>query len=211
MKSISISGTARSIGKKEAKALRREGMVPCVIYGGEKEVYFSADERAFKNLIYTTEARTADIELDGTTIKAIVKDVQFHPVTDSIVHIDFLELQEDRPVTMAVPVRLVGNAIGVRNGGKLRQVLRQLDVRAIPSDLPDAIELNIEKMRIGTKLSVGDVQAGSKFEILNSEKAIIVAVRRARGAMDEDEEDEEGEGGEEGEGAEASSEESSEA
>jgi len=210
MKSISISGTARSIGKKEAKALRREGMVPCVIYGGDKEVYFSADERAFKNLIYTSEAHTADIELDGATIKAIVKDVQFHPVSERITHIDFLELKEDRPVTMAVPVRLVGNAIGVRNGGKLRQVLRQLDVRALPANLPDAIEINIENMRIGTKLSVSDVQANANFEVLNSEKAIIVAVRRARGAVD-DSDEEEGEGEEGEEGAEATSEESSEA
>ncbi len=207
MKSISISGTTRNIGKKETKALRREGMVPCVIYGGESEIHFSADERAFKSLVYSAEAYMVEIDVDGTVTKAIMKDVQFHPVTDRIEHMDFLELADDREVNLDIPVILKGNAIGVRNGGKLRSVLRSLSVRAIPADLPDAIEIDIEKLTIGQKISVGDIASNAKFSILNTDKAIIVAVQRARGAVDDDVEDEEGEGEE---GAEAASEESAE-
>ena len=150
MKSITIKGSQREgVGKVATKGLRNAGKVPCVLYGGEKPLHFSADELAFKELVYTPNAYTTVIELeDGTTYEAVMQDIQFHPVTDSILHVDFYQLFKDKPVTMNIPVRLLGNSPGVRNGGRLLFRKRKLSVKALPDLLPDEITVDISKLRM---------------------------------------------------------------
>ena len=191
MKSVSISAEKRvDLGKKEAKALRAAGKVPCVVYGGETVQHFSATEIAFNNLVYTPNVYAVAIDIEGTTVNALIKDIQFHPVTDKILHIDFIELTAGQSINTEIPVVLNGNAIGVRNGGKLRKSLRKLSVRATPENLPDAITLDISTMKIGDKIYVRDVEV-SGFDILTSGNAVIVAVKTARNVVDEEEEGEE--------------------
>jgi len=199
MKSITITGSQReSVGKVSTKALRNAGKVPCVLYGGDKPLHFSADETAFKNLVYTANVYTATIEVEGTKYHAILQDIQFHPVSDKILHIDFYQLFDDKMVTMDIPVRLVGTSPGVINGGSLSFAKRKLSVRALPADLPDFINADISKLKIGDKLVVTEV-ADEKFSILHPDTTVVVQVRTARSAvMPEDEEDEDEEGTEEG-------------
>ena len=192
MKSVEIQGTLRTdIGSKYAQAERKAGNVPCVIYGGEAPFHFSAPALAFKSLVYTPEAKTATITVDGNTFRAVIQDMQFHPVTDALMHIDFMQLVEGKVVTMDIPVVLNGQARGVLNGGKLKMILRTLSVRALPNEMPDNIQLEITDLTIGKSIRVSDV-VPSGFEILNADTAVIVNVKKARGAMDDEDEDEEG-------------------
>jgi len=199
MKSVEIQGNVRTeVGSKFAKAERKAGNVPCVVYGGEAPIHFSAPTLAFRGLVYTAEAKTAKITVGDTTVEAVIQDIQFHPVTDQLMHIDFIQLVDGKAVTMNIPVVLHGQARGVLNGGKLKTILRQLSVRAVPGQFPESIELNIAELRIGKSIRVSDVPSEG-FEILNADTAVIVTVKKARGAVEEDEdEDEEG-----AEGAEA--------
>ncbi|WP_298262700.1 50S ribosomal protein L25/general stress protein Ctc [uncultured Lutibacter sp.] len=194
MKSITITGSKReSVGKVATKALRNAGKVPCVLYGGDKPLHFSADEISFKNLVYTPNVYTATIELEGVTYNAILQDIQFHPVTDKILHVDFYQLFDDKLVTMNIPVRLVGVSPGVINGGSLRFAMRKLSVRALPADLPDFINADISKLKIGSKLTVAEL-AQDNLSILHPESSVVVQVRTSRSAVStNDEEDEEGE------------------
>eukprot|EP00746_Dinoflagellata_sp_MGD_P028960 gnl/MRDRNA2_/MRDRNA2_168536_c0_seq1.p1 gnl/MRDRNA2_/MRDRNA2_168536_c0~~gnl/MRDRNA2_/MRDRNA2_168536_c0_seq1.p1 ORF type:complete len:225 (-),score=31.28 gnl/MRDRNA2_/MRDRNA2_168536_c0_seq1:74-748(-) len=207
MKSITINGSKReSVGKSATKALRNAGEVPCVVYGGDEPIHFSADELAFKNLVYTPDVHTVVIALeDGTKINAILQDIQFHPVSDRILHIDFYQIFDDKEVMLEIPVRVVGNSRGVRNGGVLRIVTRKLRIKAIPENLPDFIEVDITEMKIGNKKYVTSV-ASDDYKILHPDNTVICQVRTSRTAIvDEvDEEEEEGLEGEEGaeEGAE---------
>jgi large subunit ribosomal protein L25 len=192
MKSVEIQGTPRTeLGSKYAQAERKAGNVPCVIYGGEAPVHFSAPILAFKSLVYTPEAKTATITVDGKTVEAVIQDMQFHPVTDALIHIDFIQLVEGKAVTMNIPVVLNGQARGVLNGGKLKMVLRTLSVRALPNEMPDNIQLDITNLRIGKSIRVSDVVPAG-YEILNADTAVIVTVKKARGAMDDEEDDDEG-------------------
>ena len=192
MKSVEIKGNVRTdVGSKYAKAERKAGNVPCVVYGGEAPIHFSAPVLAFKGLVYTAEAKTAKITIGDTSVEAVIQDMQFHPVTDQLMHIDFIQLVEGKPVTMNIPVVLNGQARGVLNGGKLKTILRQLSVSAIPGQFPDSIELDITELRIGKSIRVSDVTP-SGYEILNADTAVIVTVKKARGAMDDEDEDEEG-------------------
>lgn len=198
MKSITINGSQReSVGKVATKALRNAGMVPCVVYGGDKPIHFSAPELAFKNLVYTPDVHTVVIALeDGTEVAAILQDIQFHPVTDRILHMDFYQIFDDKEVMMEIPVRIVGNSRGVRNGGVLRIVTRKLRVKAVPANLPDFIEVDITEMKIGSKLYIATVKS-DKFTILHQDNTVICQVRTSRTAVaDEDEDEEEGEEGE---------------
>jgi large subunit ribosomal protein L25 len=180
MKSITITGSKReSVGKVATKALRNAGKVPCVLYGGEKALHFSADETAFKNLVYTPNVYTAKIEFEGNKYNAILQDIQFHPVSDKILHIDFYQLFDDKLVTLAIPVQLVGTAPGIIRGGSLRFAQRKLNVRALPGDLPDFIDANISKLDIGDKLYVTEV-ASKKYTILHPENTVIAQVRTSR-------------------------------
>ena len=180
MKSITITGSKReSVGKVATKALRNAGKVPCVLYGGDKALHFSADETAFKNLVYTPNVYTAKIEFEGNKYNAILQDIQFHPVSDKILHIDFYQLFDDKLVTMSIPVQLVGTAPGIIRGGSLRFAQRKLNVRALPKDLPDFIDANISKLDIGDKLYVTEI-ASKKYTILHPENTVIAQVRTSR-------------------------------
>jgi len=183
MKSITIKGQVReSVGKKSTKALRNAEQVPCVVYGGDNSVHFAAPAKAFKNLVYTADALTANIELEGMEpIHAVLQDIQFHPVTDEILHIDFYQLFEDRDVTMEIPVKLVGNSKGVMQGGALRHNLRKLKVKALPANLPDVINADITNLKIGDKLFVTAV-ASEDFTILHPDNSVVAQVKMSRNA-----------------------------
>ena len=196
MKSIAIKGTKReSVGKVATKALRNADKVPCVIYGKET-IHFSAEEKAFRDLVYTSKVYTVNIELDGKTYTAILQDIQFHPVSDKILHMDFYELFDNHPITMAIPVILKGTSKGVRNGGRLLFANRKLDIRATPNNLPDEITIDISDLAIGDKFYLSDVEDG-EFEFLHPENMVVVQVKMMRAAVVEEEEEGE-EGAEEG-------------
>ena len=195
MKSITIKGSQReSVGKVSTKALRNAGKVPCVLYGGETPLHFSADELAFKKLVYTPNAHTAVIELeDGQKLEAVLQDIQFHPVTDKILHIDFYQLFKDKPVTMNIPVRLDGNSPGVRNGGRLLFRKRKLSIKALPDLLPDFITVDISKLRIGGTIAV-ETLLNDDYTILHPDSTAVVQVKASRTSVADDEEEEEEEG-----------------
>jgi large subunit ribosomal protein L25 len=197
MKSITIKGSEReSVGKKSTKALRNAGLVPCVVYGGDKPLHFSAHELAFRDLVYTPNAHTVAIELEGgTVVNAVMQDIQFHPVTDKILHIDFYQLFADKAVTMNIPVRLQGNSPGVRNGGRLLFRKRKLAIKALPDKLPDFFDVDISKLKIGQTIAVSTL-LNDDFTILHPDSTAVVQVKTARAAIVTDEdEDEEGEEG----------------
>lgn len=184
MKTIAMFGNARTtVGKVSTKALRAEGKVPCVLYGGKENVQFSMYEPDFKMLVYTPNTYKVKLDIDGKTYYAFLKDIQYHPVNDTILHVDFLEISDNKPVEVSVPVRLVGNSIGVRQGGKLLVKAKKLRVRALPNQLPDAIELNIETLEIGKSMKVADVQAGG-LQLLDSPNNPIVTIKTTRAAQE---------------------------
>ncbi|WP_394265031.1 50S ribosomal protein L25/general stress protein Ctc [Bergeyella zoohelcum] len=183
MKSITIQGTKReSVGKKSTKALRDAELVPCVVYGGKEALSFSTEEKSFKNLVYTPEAHTVELVIDGETIPAVLQDIQFHPITDRILHADFYQLSEDKPVIMDVPVRLTGRAKGVVAGGALRQSFRKLRLKALPANLPDEIVVDVTPLRIGNKLYIGDIK-NENYTFMHPDNAVVVAVKMSRNAM----------------------------
>jgi large subunit ribosomal protein L25 len=182
MKSITIKGSQReSVGKVATKALRNAGQVPCVIYGGNKSVHFSAEELAFRNLVYTPNVYTASIEIGDDTYAAILQDIQFHPVTDKIIHVDFYQLFDDKEISMNIPVKLVGASKGVLIGGALRHNMRKLRVKALPANLPDVIEADITELEIGSKLVVGTLK-NENYAILHSDTTVVAQVRMSRNA-----------------------------
>ncbi|MBL6591623.1 MAG: 50S ribosomal protein L25/general stress protein Ctc [Flavobacteriaceae bacterium] len=214
MKSITINGSKReSVGKSSTKALRNAGKVPCVLYGGEKPVHFSVEEISFSKLVYTPNAHTLTISIDSKTeINAVIQDIQFHPVTEKILHIDFLQIFEDKEVTITVPVRFEGNAPGVRNqGGNLSKNKRKLNVRALPKDLPDFIKADISSLNLNDNITIADVSEET-FKFLHPDNMVICQVKMSRASLSlsTNEETEEGEeGAEKGEAGENSTSEGS--
>jgi len=183
MKSISIKGQEReSVGKVATKTARNAGLVPCVIYGGEQPVHFTAEEKAFKGLVYTPDVHTVAIDLDGKKVDAILQDIQFDPVSDKILHIDFYQLQADKEITMEVPVKVVGNSKGVMAGGVLRLNQRKLKVRALPANLPDFVEADITELEMGNKLYITKLPTNN-FKLLQPDNTVIAQVRISRAAM----------------------------
>jgi len=184
MKSITIKGSKReSVGKVATKALRNAGKVPCVLYGGEKPLHFAADETEFKGLVYTPNVYTASIELEsGEKLEAVLQDIQFHPVSDRINHVDFFQLFKDKEVTMNIPVKLVGNSIGVRAGGILRFPNRKLKVKALPANLPDVISVDITKLKLGEKIELASLR-NKEYTILHPDNLIVAQVRMSRTAV----------------------------
>lgn len=184
MKSITIQGQKReSVGKKSTKALRDAELVPCVVYGsGNEPIHFSTEEKSFKDLVYTPEAHTVTIQLGDNKIDAVLQDIQFHPITDNILHADFYQLSADKPVVMEVPVRITGRSRGVVAGGSLRQSFRKLKLKAIPANLPDEIVVDVTPLRIGNKIYVGDIKTDN-YTFLHPDNAVIVAVKMSRNAM----------------------------
>lgn len=184
MKSILIKGSKReSVGKKNSKALRNAEQVPCVLYGGKETIHFSADEKMFKPLVYTPEVHTVSIDLgkDGV-YNAIMQAQQFHPVSDKLLHIDFYQLHDDKPVTLSIPVKLEGTPLGVRAGGNLKFTNNRLSVTALPKNLPDAININIEKLKIGERITVGSIK-NDDYKFNHPDNIVVCQVRMARGAV----------------------------
>ncbi len=202
MKTITIKGQKReSVGKASTKALRNAELVPCVVYGGQDVVAFSTHEKSFKNLVYTPDAHMVEIQLEnGDSIKAILQEVQFHPVTDKILHADFYQVFEDKIITMEIPVRLEGRSRGVLNGGRLRFNMRKLKIKGLPVNLPDEVVINIEPLKIGNKVYIESLR-NENYTLLHPDNGVVVAIRRSRVVI-EDEEEEEEEGAEGAEGTE---------
>jgi len=185
MKSISINGTKRAAQvKHEARHLRAEGKVPCVLYGGKEQIHFSTPAISLKGLVYTPEVHTVELNIDGTEYKAIMKDLQFHAVTDKILHIDFLEMRDDKKVTIEIPVKITGNSAGVRQGGQLLTKLRKLKISALPKDLPDLVEIKIDDLNIGDSVRVRDIKIKG-VEFLDSPNNVITAVKTTRVVVEE--------------------------
>jgi large subunit ribosomal protein L25 len=183
MKSITIKGSEReNVGKKATKAVRDAGMVPCVIYGGNQPVHFVADERAFKDLVYTPNAHTVVVELNGTSFNVIMQDIQFHPVSDKILHIDFFQLSDDKEIIMEVPVKITGTSPGVLLGGVLRLNQRRLKVKALPKNLPDFVEASISELEMGNKLYVTKLPTNN-FKLMHPDNTVVCQVRISRAAM----------------------------
>ena len=184
MKSITIKGSEReSVGKVATKALRNAGAVPCVLYGGDQPVHFSADAAAFKNLVYTPNAHTVVIELaGGKSFNAVLQDIQVHPVSDKILHIDFYQLFDNKEVTMEIPVRVVGTSPGVLLGGVLRLNQRKLKVKALPANLPDFVDADISPLEMGNKLYITKL-VSDKYKFLHPDNTVVAQVRISRAAM----------------------------
>lgn len=183
MKSITIKGSEReSVGKAATRTARNAGMVPCVLYGGNQPVHFTAEEMAFKGLVYTPNVHTVVIDLGGKSYNAILQDIQFHPVSDKILHIDFYELDAAKEITMEVPVKVVGNSKGVMAGGVLRLNQRKLKVRALPANLPDFIEADITELEMGNKLYITKLPTNN-YKLLQPENTVVAQVRISRAAM----------------------------
>ena len=186
MKSLAISVIEREkVGKSNTRSLRNQGNVPCVLYGGEKQVCFYAHENDFRNLVNTPDVYVVELDISGKKSRAIMKDIQFHPVTDRILHIDFLEVFEDKEVTLAIPVILNGLAIGVRNGGNLMFRRRKIITRGIIDNFPDAIELDIEHLKIGQFIYIKDIEEDG-CEFLAPDNAVVVGVKTARAAIEDE-------------------------
>jgi large subunit ribosomal protein L25 len=185
MKSITINGSQReSVGKKATKALRNAGQVPCVLYGGDKPVHFTSEEIAFSKLVYTPNAHTVVIALEsGEKFNAILQDIQFHPVTDKILHVDFYQLFEDKEISMEIPIRYIGNSRGVKNGGVLRKNRRSLKVKALPANLPDVIVADVTPLKIGDKLYITTL-ANDAYKFMHPENTVVCLVRRSRASVD---------------------------
>lgn len=202
MKSIIIKGSKReSVGKVATKALRNADKVPCVLYGSENPLHFSANELDFSKLVYTPNAHTVVLDIEGgQKINAILQDIQFHPVNDKILHVDFYQLSDDKEVNMEIPVIIEGAAPGVMlEGGTLMVNKRKLKVRALPNNLPDSIAVDISELKLGNKISTADLVSGD-FTILHPDNTVVCKVRTSRASMSiEEEEEVEGEATAEGE------------
>ena len=190
MKSVSLNGIARvKLGKGFSKSMRKNGNVPCVIYGGGQEspVHIGVTENQLKKVIYTPNVYKISITVEEKSYETIIRDIQFHPVNDNILHVDFLQLQDDKPVSIAVPVKLKGNSIGILNGGKLNLVMRQLTVTCLPTDLPDNIEIDISDLRIGQSVRIESLDI-KNVEFLHPNSLVVVSIKTARAVVAEDEE-----------------------
>lgn len=180
MKSLEIKGSERKeLGKSHTKKLRAKGNIPCVIYGGEKNLHFYVFENDLKNLVYTPNVYLVDLNIDGKTYKAIMKDIQFHPVTDHILHIDFIEVFEDRPAIIKIPIEITGSSIGIKNGGKLRLRRRNLKVKGLTKHMPDTLNIDITQVDIGDVVKVEDLSY-SNLEILDPKRSMVVGIISSR-------------------------------
>ena len=183
MKTISISVKKRTdLGKKATRELRKNADVPCVMYGGAEVLHFYAHENEFLKLVYSPKVYLVNIDIEGEKRKAVMQELQFHPVTDKILHIDFVEIFDDKPVTISIPIKLTGAAIGIKEGGKPRQKRRSLKVKGLPGDLPDFLEIDITNVKIGDVLKVGDLSYPN-LEVLDPERSMVYAIVSSRIAL----------------------------
>ena len=186
MKTVSLSGSLRAnVGKTDASALRAKGLVPCVIYGAGEQIHFSADSRHFKDIIFTPETKIVNVEIDGKSYKTVLQEAQFHRITDQLIHADFLQVTEDKPVAVFLPVKTNGSAEGVKAGGKLVIKMRKLKVKGLISKLPQYIDLNVEKLEIGKAIATGDIQIEG-ITIMHPKNLTVVSVQTTRAAATEE-------------------------
>jgi large subunit ribosomal protein L25 len=191
MKTVSLSGSLRgNVGKKDAKKARKEGKVPCVLYGGKDQVHFMMEEKAFKPILFTPDTFIIELDLEGKKHNVILQDVQYHPVTDLVLHADFLEVIPDKPIKVSIPVKVIGTSKGVLKGGKLTRKFRKLLVKGLVENIPDQIEVNITKLDIGDSIKISDLKL-ENIEFLDPKNAMVITVRTARVILTEEEEEEE--------------------
>lgn len=180
MKSFAISGSLReNVGKRDAKELRYQSQVPAVLYGGETQTHFSVSAADLKAVVYTPVVHFIDLDIAGTKTQAIIKDIQFHPLTEQLLHVDFLQLDENKPIAIEIPVKLTGTSPGVKVGGKLVQKLRKLRVKGLPKDHLDFIEVSIEELEVGKSVRVRDIKL-ENLQITNAQEDTIVSVTTSR-------------------------------
>jgi len=180
MKTVSLSGSPRAnVGKSDANSLRVKGQVPCVIYGAGTQMHFYADERAFKDIIYTPETSIVEIDLDGKKYRTVLQEAQYHKINDKLIHADFLEIVDGKPVTVLLPVKTIGQSIGVKEGGKLTIKMRKLKVRGLIDKLPERIELNVENLGIGKSIAIGDINVDG-VSVLHPKNISVVSVQTTR-------------------------------
>ncbi len=185
MKTVSISGSPRaSVGKKDAKALRANGNVPCTLYGGTEQVNFFAPYNDFRHVVYTPDVNKVVVKVGGKEYETLLQEIQFHPVNDKIMHIDFLQLFPDKPVIIDIPVVITGSSAGVKAGGKMAIITRKLKIKALPADLPDFISVDISSLEIGQSKRVGDLNL-SNVQFLDTPNRVIVAVQMTRAVVEE--------------------------
>ena len=191
MKTLAINVKKRDkVGKSNTRSLRNQGNVPCVLYGGEKQVTFYAHENDFRKLVYTKDTFVVELNINGDVINAVMQDIQFHPVSDKILHIDFLQVFDDKPVTVSLPVNLEGISKGVKNGGNLLFRRPKIITKGLVSNLPDAININIEDLAIGMFIYIKDINIEG-CEFLAPPNSVVVGVKTARTAIEVEEEDNE--------------------
>lgn len=185
MKTIEIKGTKRGeVGTKDAVALRRQNMIPCVIYGGKEPIHFSAPELDFRGLVYSPNLHAVKIDVGGTQYSAIMKDIQFHKVSDRIQHIDFLEIAPGKSITVELPIKTEGTAAGVREGGKLLKKMRTLKAKGAIEKMPEAVTVDVAPLKIGDSIRVKDIKIDG-IEFLNIPTATVVGVRITRNVVEE--------------------------
>jgi large subunit ribosomal protein L25 len=195
MKTITIECKQRKdLGKKSSNALRKENNVPCVVYGGKENLHFYAHENSFKNLIYTPDALLVNLKIENKDLTAVLKEIQFHPVTDKLLHIDFTEVSEDKPITINVPVKVIGESAGIKAGGKLKIGKRHLLVKGLTKHIPEELTVDITELKIHQSVKVGDLSFDN-IELLDQKKSMVLAIATSRVAQKTE--------GAEGEGAEA--------
>ncbi len=190
MKQIAISGTSRAaLGKKATKEVRKNGHVPCVLYGEKKDengvpvsIHFEVDEKEINKLIYTPHIYLVDITIDGVDHKAILKEVQFHPVKDNVLHVDFFEVHAEKPIVMGVPVVAKGLADGVRAGGRLMMMVRKLQVRALYEAIPEKLEVDVTSLQLGKSIKAGNLSFEG-LELVTPKEVIVCTVKMTRAAM----------------------------
>jgi large subunit ribosomal protein L25 len=180
MKSIEIKvETRKSTGKKESVQLRQEGKIPCVIYGGSENMHFAARMNDFRHVIYTHDVFLVILDMEGKKVKAILKDIQFHPVTDEPLHMDFIQVYDDKPAIVSLPITITGNSVGIRAGGKLRQRRRYLKAKGLINDLPESLTIDITDLEIGKFIKVSDLKYDN-LELLDPGRAMVVGVSTSR-------------------------------
>ena len=195
MKIVEIIGYKRAnLGKTESKRLRGESFVPCVVYGGKEQIHFSAPMILFRDVVYTPEARFVELNIEGEIKKAILKDIQFHPVSEVILHADFLELFEDKPIKMSIPVVTQGIAPGIQTGGRLIMKTPKIMIKSLPKDMPESINVDISKLELGKTIKVGDL-APQEYEVLTNQLVSICSVDVPRAMKGKTEEEEAAEAG----------------
>lgn len=180
MKVVEIKGKVRTeVGKKASSKLRAQGDVPCVLYGGKENIHFYTEEKSFYNIVYSPSVFLIKLDIGGKNYEAAMKEIQFHPVSDKIQHVDFVQVFDNKEVTINIPVNVVGNSIGVKNGGKMRVRRRTLKVKGFAKDLPDVLDIDITKLNIGGTIKVEDLSY-KNLTLLDPQKALVISVVSSR-------------------------------